>query len=258
MSAQSTPSVEEARRFVDSTSFHWHQRFELVPGVETPGPHDIGFLFEAAGIPADLSGRSVLDIGTSNGGAAFVMERAGAGPVVALDIYPEEWFGFGALRSFLGSGVEYVRGTVYELDRLVGGRTFDLVLFWGVLYHLRHPLLALDQVRSVLSPEGEVSIETAISDDEVANARDLACARFYRRGELGDDPSNWFSPTARCLEDWCISSGLQPTATHVWGEGQGKRCMASCRCSEVEYPELSYERPLRVEADGVGRIGLDR
>jgi tRNA (mo5U34)-methyltransferase len=246
-------SQADARAFIELSDFLWHQRFELVAGVETPGEHDIGYLFQTARVPADLRGRSALDIGTSNGGAAFLMEGAGAAPVVAVDIYPEEWFGFGAVRSFLGSRVEYIRGTVYELDRLVRGRSFDIVLFWGVLYHLRHPLLALDQIRSVLSPEAEVSVETAVSDDELGAAGDLACARFYRRDELGDDPSNWFAPTVACLEDWCVSSGLEPTVSHVWGEGQGKRCMAVCRPSQPEYPKISYERPLRVESSGEWR-----
>jgi hypothetical protein len=72
---------------------------------------------------------------------------------VAVDIYPPQWFGFDALREFLGSSVEYLQGAVYDLSRLSRGERFDYVLFWGVLYHLRHPLLALDEVRAVLAPD---------------------------------------------------------------------------------------------------------
>jgi tRNA (mo5U34)-methyltransferase len=247
MNAQTTPSAEAARSFIGASSFIWHQRFELAPGVEAPGAHPIDVLFDLGGVPRDLHGKSVLDIGTSNGGAAFAMERRGAARVVAVDIYPPDWFGFDRLSAFLGSRVEYVQGTVYDLSRLVGNQIFDYVLFWGVLYHLRHPLLALDQVRSVLAPDGAVDIETAVSDDEVGSSRSLPVARFYRRDELAGDGSNWFSPTVACLEDWCLSSGLQPTSTEVWGEGDGKRCLAVCRPIEPEYAQISYELPLRVE-----------
>ena len=74
MKGQTTPSAEAARSFIDASSFIWHQRFELVHGVETPGTHAIDFLFELGGAE-ELNGKTVLDVGTSNGGAAFLMER---------------------------------------------------------------------------------------------------------------------------------------------------------------------------------------
>ena len=246
--AHTMPPPEEARAFLDRSSFIWHQRFELVPGLETPGVHDLAYLFDA-GIHADASGRSVLDVGTSNGGAAFLLERAGAGSVVAVDVYPEDRFGFGEIRDFLGSNVEYLQGTVYDLTRLVGGRTFDLVLFWGVLYHLRHPLLALDEVRAVLREDGEISLETAVGDDVVGTASDLSVARFYPGAELAGDSSNWFSPTTACVLDWCRTSGLEPGQPQVWGEGPGKRMSVSCRAipGPPPYTQASYEVPLRAE-----------
>ena len=241
------PSAAAARSFIERSSFIWHQRFELVPGVQTPGAHPIDVLFELGGVPTDLHGKRVLDIGTSNGGAAFQMERWDAERVVAVDIYPPDWFGFDRLSRFLGSNVEYLQGSVYDLERLVGGERFDYALFWGVLYHLRHPLLALDQVRSVLAPEGLVDVETAISDDFLGDQAELPVARFYRGDGLAKDGSNWFSPTVACVEDWCASSGLEPQKVEVWGEGEGKRALAVCRATEPEYLDLSYEVPLRVD-----------
>jgi tRNA (mo5U34)-methyltransferase len=185
-------SQADALEFIASSRFVWHQRFELVPGVETPGSHPIDVLFDLGGVPRDLQGKSVLDIGTSNGGAAFLMERRGASRVVAVDIYPPDWFGFGELRKFLGSNVEYVHGTVYDLPRRLSGMTFDLLLFWGVLYHLRHPLLALDVVRTLLNSGGQANIETAVSNGELGQAANLSVARFFPRDELCGDPSNWF------------------------------------------------------------------
>lgn len=247
MKAQTMPSAEAARSFIDASSFVWHQRWELVDGVMTPGVHAIDVLFELGGVPSDLRGKRVLDIGTSNGGAAFQMERWGAERVVAVDIYPPDWFGFDRLSRFLGSNVEYLQGSVYDLERLVGGERFDYVLFWGVLYHLRHPLLALDQVRSVVARNGLVDIETAISDDFLGDRAELPVARFYRRDELARDGSNWFSPTVACFQDWCASSGLEPEKVEVWGEGEGMRALAVCRATDPEYLGLSYEVPLRVQ-----------
>jgi tRNA (mo5U34)-methyltransferase len=243
----SGPSAEEARAFIEASTFVWHQRFELVPGVDAPGTHDLDVLFQLAGIDDNLTGKTALDIGTANGGAAFLLERLGADRVVAVDIYSPEWFGFDALRDFLGSAVEYVQGSVYDISRTLRGETFDIVLFWGVLYHLRHPLLALDEVRSVLAPDGEISIETAVADDEVHPVGHVPIARFYRRDELAGDPSNWFSPTVACLNDWCGSSGLTATAVEVFGEGAAKRCLLAARRSECEpeFTRVSYEVPLR-------------
>ena len=243
------PSAEAARSFIETSSFVWHQRWELVEGVMTPGVHPIDMLFNFGEVERDLRGKRVLDIGTSNGGAAFLMERWGAERVVAVDIYPPDHFGFRRLSAFLGSSVEYLQGSVYDLNRLVEGLTFDHVLFWGVLYHLRHPLLALDEVRSVLVPGGTVDIETVVSDQELEPHSDLPVARFFRHDELGRDPSNWFAPTVACLKAWCASAGLEFERDEVWGEGQSQRCLLVARRT-ADYPEfarISYEVPLRAE-----------
>jgi tRNA (mo5U34)-methyltransferase len=245
-------SAEAARDFLAKADFVWHQRFELAPGVSTPGDRDIEFVLEAAELPDDLTGKSVLDVGTANGGAAFRAEQRGASRVVAVDIYPPTWFGFAALRDFLGSRVEYVQGTVYELQAVLGGEKFDFVVFFGVLYHLRHPLLGLDEVRAVLSETGTASIETAVCDDEVGELSPHPMARFYRRDELAGDTSNWFAPTVACLEDWCASAGLLPRRTHVWGAGQTKRALviAGRSAGEPEFLQLSSEVPLEARPAG--------
>jgi tRNA (mo5U34)-methyltransferase len=131
------PDAEAAHRFLAQSDCVWFQRFELGGGVYTPGTNDLEWVFATAGVPDDLSGKSALDIGTSNGGAAFELERRGAQRVVAVDIFPPSWFGFDALKDFLGSRVEFVEATAYELPSLIG-ETFDVIIFWGVLYHLRH------------------------------------------------------------------------------------------------------------------------
>ena len=241
------PPPSEARAFIERSSFVWHQRWELVEGVMTPGIHPIDMIFDFGAVEHDLRGKRVLDVGTANGGAAFLMERWGAERVVAVDMFAPDWFGFEQTKEFLGSNVEYVEGSVYSLARLVGEAQFDFVLFWGVLYHLRHPLLALDEVRAVVAPGGRVDVETAVSDDEVHGAGELPVARFYRGDELGGDGSNWFAPTVACLRDWCGSAGLDVEHVAVWGDGQMKRGLAVTHRADgaPEYLDVSYELPLR-------------
>src|SRR5687767_14852627 len=96
---------ESARAFLESHRFIWHQRFELAPGTMTPGASDVAFCEDRAGVPAELKGRRVLDVGTSNGGCAVEVERRAAARVVAVDIYAPEWFGFSDLSRLCGSKV---------------------------------------------------------------------------------------------------------------------------------------------------------
>lgn len=245
---RSLPGPEEARRFLADADFLWHQRFELSSGVYTPGVNDIEWVLTAAQLPADLTGQTVLDIGTANGGASFIAERRGAEKVVAVDIYPGERFGVYALREFLDSRIEFVRASVYELPSLLQER-FDVVLFLGVLYHLRHPLLALDSLRSLT--RDVVLLETAVADHELGPLRASPLVRFYEGDELGSDPSNWFAPSVDALLAWCRSSGLEPELLGAWPEAAPERCVmrASPAGGEPAYMRVSYERPLSVDAE---------
>lgn len=243
----SPPTIEEAQALVARTDFIWHQRFEVVPGVFTPGPNDVSFLASTARMPETLDGESVLDIGTTNGGVAFELERRGAGRVVAVDILDADVFGFNAIKEVLGSRVEHLQASIYELPEILGEQ-FDLVLFLGVVYHLRHPLLALDNVRRLTRQFAYV--ESAICDAELPQVADRSVARFYRRTELGDDPTNWFSPTLAALTDWCTSCGLAPFHATSWPEGAPTRGMVSARPTDgtPEWQQISYELPV------IGRI----
>ena len=240
-------SASNAQRFLESTTFQWHQRYQLVPGVYTPGRNDIEWLLQRCNVQ-DVSGMTVLDIGTSNGGICFEMERRGAARVVGVDIFSPDFFGFQSIRDFLESRVEFVQCSVYELPNIVRDR-FDLVFFLGVLYHLRHPLLALDSVHALT--ERTAFIETAVADHELGQASDLSVARFYRGAELGNDSSNWFAPTTTCLVDWCWSCGLEPQEVSAWPEEAPQRCLVKVvpAGDTPEYRLLSYERPIRVMVD---------
>jgi tRNA (mo5U34)-methyltransferase len=243
-----TPSGEEATSFIERAAFIWHQRFELAPGVSTPGVNDVETLLERSGIPRDLTGARALDIGTTNGGAAFALERRGA-DVVAIDIMDESWFGFGALRELFGSETRFVQASVYELSERFT-KQFDLVLFWGVLYHLRHPLLGLDNVRAVTG--GRALLETAVADGTVgAGDTQQSLVRFFRSDELGGDGSNWFAPTIRALHDWCASSGFDTELLAAWPDGAPERCLIGLAPTpgRPEYQQISPERSIRCSVE---------
>ncbi|HEY4916683.1 MAG TPA: DUF1698 domain-containing protein [Solirubrobacteraceae bacterium] len=249
----STPSPSgELEALAARTDIVWHQRFELAPGIFTPGTNDVDWLLHTAGVPADLTGASVLDIGTTNGGAAFTLERRGASRVLATDIVDSTHFGFDAIRSALGSNVAFRQLSVYELSRVIT-EPFDFVVFWGVLYHLRHPLLALDNVRAVT--RGTAYVETAVCDSELPGDTDIALARFYRRDELGGDSSNWFAPNVHGLLEWCRSCRLEPGNVSSWPDPPTRAMITTSVISGVpEYQAVSYERPL---LSSVADLGVD-
>lgn len=242
---------EEARDFLDAADFTWYQRLELAPGVFSEGVSDVVHNLDRSNLPS-VRGKSVLDIGTCNGGALFELERRGASRLVGVDIYDQEWFGLAALSTFLGSEAEFLQASVYGLDSVLGER-FDIVLFLGVLYHLRHPLLALDAVRG-LTKEYAV-VETEICDAKTSALAPEPVALFYRGNQLNADPSNWFVPGRRTLVDWCESSGF--SVVHVVETAIGHRALVGMTptVGNPEYFENTYERPLDVVAhQKFGRI----
>jgi tRNA (mo5U34)-methyltransferase len=238
-------SGADAEAFLKEHRFVWHQRFELAPGIASPGENDILWLLERCSIPARLDGLTAIDIGTTNGGAAFELERRGARRVVAVDIFDSDWFGFAALRDWFGSRVEFVQGSVYELPDLLP-ETFDIVLMLGVLYHLRHPLLAIDALRQLTRQR--LLLETAICDALDSDLRDQPLVRFFRHDELAGDASNWFAPTARTLVDWLESSGFRVARAQTWPPAAPLRALVDClpHPGPAEFSQISYESPLRV------------
>src|SRR5215212_3527447 len=158
---------ERIRKLVDEHGRWWH-RMELAPGVVTPGFDDTPAklaTIDRIGFPADLRGRRVLEIGASDGFFSFEAERRGA-RVVAIDLVPETHTGFGVAKQILGSAAEWRADSVYNLSPETYGY-FDVVIFLGVLYHLRKPQAALDAIRSVVRPGALLIIGTLMIDEQV-------------------------------------------------------------------------------------------
>lgn len=188
------------RRQADA--IRWYHTIDLGQGVVTKGVDDSPFRLSRIDFPVSLSGRTVLDIGAWDGFFSFEAERRGATRVVATDYYSWRGVGWGTdngkagfelAHAALGSKVEDVEIDLMDISPERVG-TFDVVLFLGVLYHCRHPLLALERVASVC--RDLLILETVI--DMVGMKRPAAA--FYPNRELNNDPTNWWGPNVPAVE----------------------------------------------------------
>jgi tRNA (mo5U34)-methyltransferase len=206
----------------------WFHNLDL-RGVRTAPDHFLGDYprckWEAfsGAIPADLTGKTVLDLGCNAGFHAIEMKRRGAARVVGVD--SDEGYLAQARFAAAVSGVEIelVKLSVYDVARL--GERFDLVLFLGVLYHLRHPLLALDLLREHVVGETLV-VQSLLRGDEQAPplSDDYPFAErqiFEQPGyprmcfveeRYAGDPTNWWIPNRAGLAAMVRSAGFRITA----------------------------------------------
>jgi SAM-dependent methyltransferase len=185
----------------------WYHSIELPGGRVTPGYITAPELRERWAefpLPQDLSGKRVLDIGTWDGWFAFEAERRGA-DVVAVDNVEQENFRHAGRER--GSRARYHVAGVYELPELGLGR-FDYVLFLGVLYHLRHPLRALEIVCALT--RDIAIVDSFIVDDDARGviASPIPWMEFYETDELSNQIDNWCGPTLQCLLALCRSAGF--------------------------------------------------
>jgi tRNA (mo5U34)-methyltransferase len=187
----------------------WWHSFELPDGTRIDGVCDLAGLKDRIAqfpIPADLRGKRVLDIGTWDGWFAFEMERRGA-EVVAADNWDNPLFR--EMHARLASRVDYRQADMYDMtpDRL--GR-FDIVLFMGVLYHLKHPLLALERVCALTTDLA--AVDSFILREEHRREHDRELQRpimeFYETNEFGGQTDNWVGPSLPCLLAFCRTAGF--------------------------------------------------
>lgn len=203
----------------------WYHRIELPQGIVTPGWAPIAP--EAYGVPESLAGKRVLDIGAWDGYWSFEALKRGAKEVVAIDDMSDlmgelpsdarrEWETFDLCRELLGydtSSCQRRTMSVYELSEQAVGR-FDVVFFFGTLYHLRHPLLALDRIADIC--DGEIYLESAILDDFSPYQGGLhhgyggkqMVMEFYPGTQYGENNTNWWVPSLACLVHMVGSAGF--------------------------------------------------
>lgn len=170
-------------------------------------------------IPADLTGKAVLDIGCSSGFYSMEMKRRGADRVLAVD-FDERYLAQARLAAEVESlDIEFRQLSVYDVGSI--GETFDLVLFMGVFYHLRHPLLALDLIHEhvcrdllLFQSMQRGSEETMPLEDDYTfwQTEIFNDPRFPRmhfiEAKYSGDPTNWWIPNRACTEAMLRSAGF--------------------------------------------------
>lgn len=173
----------------------------------------------AHAIPADLRGLSVLDIGCNAGFYSLEMKRRGAARVIGIDSSEHYLRQARFAAEVEGLEIDFRRLSVFEVGSL--GEKFDLVLFLGVLYHLRYPLLALDLihkfvvkdrlvVQSMLrgSPEAaELAPDYSFSETAIFDQESFPRMYFIEKS-YSQDPTNWWIPNTSCLQAMLRSAGF--------------------------------------------------
>ncbi len=208
----------------------WFHNLSL-EGIETAPQHFLGdyprikFQHFRDAIPADLTGKSVLDIGCNAGFYSFEMKRRGACRVLGIDTDEHYLKQARFAAEVTGADVEFRRMPVWDVGAL--GERFDVVIFMGVLYHLRHPLLALDLIhehvakdmllfqsmqrgsREIVELEEDYDFNADCPFDHPGYPKMHFIERRYSH-----DETNWWVPNRACVEAMLRSSGfaieLQP------------------------------------------------
>jgi tRNA (mo5U34)-methyltransferase len=204
---------------------YWYHKIELPHGIVTPGWAPINP--SAYGVPDCLEGKRVLDVGAWDGYWTFLALQRGAREVVAIDDFSDflgrlrgserqGWDTFDLCRELLGyeeARCKRIEMSVYDATEQAFGR-FDTIFFFGTLYHLRYPLLALDQLASIC--DGEIFVESAILDDYSpyqgglghGYKGDQMVMEFYPGRQYGENATNWWVPTLHCLIHMIAAAGF--------------------------------------------------
>jgi len=202
----------------------WFQNMSL-GGVQTAPAHFLGNYPEIKwrkfqhALPADLSGKSVLDIGCNAGFYSIEMKRRGAARVVGIDSDPAYLAQARFAAEVCEADIEFLRMDVYDVAAL--REKFDLVIFMGVLYHLRHPLLALDLLsehvvkdtllfQSLLRGTPEIaSLERdyPFTETEIFDQPGYPVMHFVEQ-RYSKDPTNWWIPNRACAMAMLRSAGF--------------------------------------------------
>ena len=202
----------------------WYHKIQLPHGIVTPGWAPINS--DTYRIPERLDGKRVLDIGAWDGYWTFEALRRGAKEVIAIDDFSDylgalenrdrkAWETFDLCKKSIGYTDEKCKRfemSIYDLNEETFGH-FDIIFFFGTLYHLRYPLLALDILSTIC--DEEIFIESAILDDFSPYKGGLGngysgqmVMEFYPGKEYGDNNSNWWAPTLKCMVNMVDAAGF--------------------------------------------------
>jgi len=217
-------TAEQIQKQVSSLG-EWFHNLDL-GGVRTAPNHFLGdypsnkWRAFSHAIPGDLRGKSVLDVGCNAGFYSMEMKRRRAARVLGIDFDPAYLAQARFAAKVNGLDIEFCEMSVYDVARL--GEKFDVVLFMGVLYHLRHPLLALDLLRQHVVKDIFVfqslmrgsSALAAVKEDypfsETAIFDEPGFPRMYFiEQRYSRDPTNWWIPNLSCAQAMLRSAGFE-------------------------------------------------
>src|SRR5271166_5507151 len=205
MKARDAGDTEKVQRLITQlNALGWYHSIELPNGDVIQGVQSLAqqrLRLRQFPIPEDLRGKRVLDIGAWDGWFGFEMEKRGAS-VVAVDAVRNEKLL--QARELLGSKIQYHVADVYDLRPSDLG-VFDIVLFLGVLYHLKHPMLALERVCAM--SRDLVCVESLVVNDGYKPDA-VPLVEFYETTELGGQFDNWVGPNLACLLSMCRTAGF--------------------------------------------------
>lgn len=210
-----------------TTTGRWYHTVELPDGSVTPGWFDLRGHVGCYRIPDDLTGRRCLEVGTWDGFWAFELEKRG-GEVVAIDVdkldaadWPpvsrarlerdqqelglELGLGFRIAHDALGSRVERVICSVYDLEPDRIGGPVDFAFLGALLLHLREPARALEAIHRTLAPGGTLRVLECVTLRETLRAPRSPVARFEPRIH----PFNWWRPNAAALLEYLRAAGFE-------------------------------------------------
>lgn len=196
----------------------WHHDFEIVPGVRTHGAYDPSGLWSDLGLPEDLTGRTVADVGASNGYFSFMARKRGA-RVVAFDFRHKDNSCFALAQHINGMGdIDHHQINVLDLSAERFGQ-FDFVLALGLLYHVADPYRAVTNLAGMT--RHRLLVESYCIDSVVPEVvRTQPIMRFipdarrfpgYMYGEhevASADRSNFWGFTSECLKRLLLDAGL--------------------------------------------------
>jgi len=179
----------------------WMHTIDLGDGVVTPGKWPTSPLMKKAFEATDFKGKKVLDIGTCSGLWSFEAEKRGASEVYSIDYLthvgywcsPEYRLAHKVLKS---KAIYNPDLNIYDIEKL-NIDDFDIIIFSGLYYHLKHPLLAFSKLRRVLNTGGKLIVEGPVYPDE-----ELSFATFHYHDVANSDRSNWWCPSTKCLREW--------------------------------------------------------
>ena len=218
---------EEIRRRIDALG-PWFHNLDL-NGVPTAPTHFLGdypnvkWRRFAGIIPDRLEGKTVLDIGCNAGFYAMEMKRRGAERVLGLDTGEEYLAQARFAAEVSGLRIEFRKMSAYDVGQL--REKFDLVIFMGVLYHLRHPLLALDLIHEHVADDlllfqsmqrGDSRVDAIARNYDFWTTDQFDSTGYPRlhfiEHKYADDPTNWWVPNRACVEAMLRSAGFAITA----------------------------------------------